>query len=82
MSPGPNRPTAFSSALRSSGNTKTKIVTLDLAEPVALDMVKGGNVAALVADKAYDIGSAARAAAGCRSARQSDAFLHRRSPSR
>ena len=32
------------SALRSSGNTKTKIVTLDLAEPVALDMVKDGNV--------------------------------------
>ena len=27
------------------GNTKTKIVTLDLSEPVALDMVKGGNVA-------------------------------------
>ena len=43
-------------ALRSSGNTKTKIVTLDLAEPVALDMVKGGNVTALVADKAYELG--------------------------
>ena len=40
------------------GNTKTKIVTLDLAEPVALDMVKGGNVAALVADKAYELGRA------------------------
>jgi len=46
------------SALRSSGNTKTKIVTLDLAEPVALDMVKGGNVRALVADKAYELGRA------------------------
>lgn len=46
------------SALRSSGNTKTKIVTLDLAEPVALDMVKGRNVTALVADKAYELGRA------------------------
>ncbi len=46
------------SALRSSGNTKTKIVTLDLAEPVALDMVKDGNVSALVADKAYELGRA------------------------
>ncbi|MBZ5763023.1 substrate-binding domain-containing protein [Rhizobium sp. VS19-DR104.2] len=43
-------------ALRSAGNTKTKIVTLDLSEPVALDMVKGGNVVALVADKAYELG--------------------------
>ena len=33
-------------ALRAAGNTHTKIVTLDLSEPVALDMVKGGNVAA------------------------------------
>ena len=46
------------SALRASGNTKTRIVTLDLAEPVALDMVKGGNVQALVADKAYELGRA------------------------
>lgn len=46
------------SALRSSGNTKTRIVTLDLAEPVALDMVKDGNVRALVADKAYELGRA------------------------
>ena len=45
-------------ALRAGGNTKTKIVTLDLAEPVALDMVKGGNVAAFVADKAYELGRA------------------------
>lgn len=54
------------SALRSSGNTRTKIVTLDLAEPVALDMVKGGNVTALVADKAYELGRA-MAAAGLKS---------------
>ncbi len=54
------------SALRSSGNAKTKVVTLDLAEPVALDMVKGGNVTALVADKAYELGRA-MAAAGLKS---------------
>jgi ribose transport system substrate-binding protein len=54
------------SALRSAGNTTTKIVTLDLAEPVALDMVKGGNVSALVADKAYELGRA-MAAAGMKS---------------
>lgn len=53
-------------ALRGAGNTKTKIVTLDLAEPVALDMVKGGNVTALVADKAYELGRA-MAAAGMKS---------------
>ena len=45
-------------ALRAAGNSKTKVVTLDLAEPVALDMVKGGNVTALVADKAYELGRA------------------------
>jgi ribose transport system substrate-binding protein len=51
-------------ALRAAGNKKTKIVTLDLSEPVALDMVKGGNVAAIVADKAYDLGRAMADAAG------------------
>lgn len=50
------------SALRAAGNTRTKIVTLDLSEPVALDMVKGGNVTALVADKAYELGRAMAAA--------------------
>jgi len=51
-------------ALRNAGNKKTKIVTLDLSEPLALDMIKGGNVAAIVADEAYQIGvTAARAAA-------------------
>jgi ribose transport system substrate-binding protein len=43
-------------ALRSQGNTATKIVTLDLSEPIALDMVRGGNVVAIVADKAYELG--------------------------
>lgn len=52
------------SVLRQQGNDKTKIVTLDLSEPAALDMVQDGNVAAIVADEAYTIGvTAARAAA-------------------
>lgn len=51
-------------ALRNAGNKHTSIVTLDLSEPLALDMVRGGNVAAIVADEAYAIGTtAARAAA-------------------
>lgn len=45
-------------ALRGAGNTTTKIVTLDLSEPIALDMVKGGNVAGIVADEAYELGRA------------------------
>ena len=43
-------------ALRNAGNTHTKVVTFDLSEPLALDMVKGGNVAAIVVDQAYQIG--------------------------
>lgn len=51
-------------ALRNNGNTTTKVITLDLSEPLALDMVKDGNVAAIVADEAYMIGQTlARAAA-------------------
>lgn len=52
-------------ALRANDNETTKIVTLDLSEPVALDMVKGGNVVAIVADEAYELGRA-MAAAGAR----------------
>ncbi len=52
-------------ALRANGNTSTMIVTLDLSEPIALDMVKGGNVAAIVADEAYELGRA-MATAGAR----------------
>jgi ribose transport system substrate-binding protein len=64
------------SALRSAGNTHTKIVTLDLNEPAALDMVKGGNIAALVADEAYNIGvTAARAAAGSLLGAEAKPFL-------
>jgi ribose transport system substrate-binding protein len=50
--------------LRSAGNTKTKIVTLDLSEPVALDLARGGNVTAIVADKAFELGRAMAVAAG------------------
>lgn len=50
-------------ALRNAGNTHTKIVTLDLSEPLALDMVKGGNVVAISADEAYSIGTTAANAA-------------------
>ncbi|WP_040676607.1 substrate-binding domain-containing protein [Nitratireductor pacificus] len=52
-------------ALRANGNKTTKVVTLDLSEPVALDMVRGGNVTALVADEAYELGRA-MAATGAR----------------
>jgi ribose transport system substrate-binding protein len=51
-------------ALRTAGNKHTKIVTLDLSEPIALDMVKGGNVVAIVADQAYELGRAMATAAG------------------
>lgn len=50
-------------ALRANGNDSTKIVTLDLSEPIALDMVRGGNVVAIVADEAYELGRAMAAAA-------------------
>lgn len=49
--------------LRSFGNTTTKLVTLDLSEPMALDMVKGGNTVAIVADEAYELGRTAATAA-------------------
>lgn len=45
-------------ALRANGNTKTKLVTLDLDEPLALDMAKGGQTVALIVDLPYDLGRA------------------------
>jgi ribose transport system substrate-binding protein len=45
-------------ALRAVGNRKTKLVTLDLDEPLALDMARRGQTFALVADRAYDVGRA------------------------
>ena len=50
-------------ALRTAGNTRTKLVTLDLSEPIALDMVSGGNVVGIVADRAYELGRAMAVAA-------------------
>jgi ribose transport system substrate-binding protein len=45
-------------ALRTNGNRKTKLVTLDLDEPLALDMARGGQTSALIVDRAYDLGRA------------------------
>jgi ribose transport system substrate-binding protein len=51
-------------ALRANGATKTRLVTLDLNEPLALDMARGGQTFALIVDRAYDLGRAmARSAA-------------------
>ncbi len=49
--------------LRQLGREDVKIVSIDLNEPAALDMAKGGHVAALIADEAYSIGVAAAKAA-------------------
>lgn len=43
-------------ALRSAGNTHTKLVTLDIDDPVVVDLAQGGNTVAIVADQAYDLG--------------------------
>jgi ribose transport system substrate-binding protein len=52
------------SALRAAGRDDVKVVTLDLSETLALDMVQDGNVVAMVADEAYELGHAmARVAA-------------------
>jgi ribose transport system substrate-binding protein len=45
-------------ALRAGSNTRTKIISLDLDEPLALDMARGGQTFALIADRAYDLGRA------------------------
>lgn len=51
-------------AVRAAGNTKMMLVTLDLDEPLALDMARGGQTFALIVDRAYDLGRAmARSAA-------------------
>ncbi len=62
--------------LRQLGREDVKIVSIDLNEPAALDMAKGGSVAALVADDAYAIGvTAARAAAASLLDRKVDPIL-------
>jgi ribose transport system substrate-binding protein len=64
------------SALRNNGNTKAKLVSLDLDEPLAVDMARGGNTAALVADKAYELGQAmAKSAAYGLLGKEAPAFL-------
>ncbi len=45
-------------ALRANGNTTTRIVSLDLDEPLALDMAKRGQTLALIADRAHELGRA------------------------
>ncbi|WP_119698654.1 substrate-binding domain-containing protein [Microbacterium halotolerans] len=51
------------SALKNAGNSTTKIVTVDLDDTIAADMAADGNVAAIVADEAYDYGRAMATAA-------------------
>ena len=64
------------SVLRQQGNTDTRVITIDLNEPVALDMLNGGNTAGIIADEAYSIGVyAARAAAASLLDRSVEPFL-------
>jgi ribose transport system substrate-binding protein len=64
------------SSLRNNSNTTTKLVSLDLDEPLALDMARGGNVFAIVADKAYELGQAmAKSAAYGILGKQAPAFI-------
>jgi ribose transport system substrate-binding protein len=49
---------AVLAALRANGDHKTRIVSLDLDEPLALDMANDGNTFALIADRAYELGEA------------------------
>jgi ribose transport system substrate-binding protein len=64
------------SVLRQQGNVHTRVVTIDLNEPAALDMLNGGNIAGIVADETYSIGVyAARAAAAGLLGRDVDPFL-------
>jgi ribose transport system substrate-binding protein len=51
-------------ALRATGNRTTKLVTLDLDDTVLVSMAQGDQVAAIVADYAYDLGIALAKEAG------------------
>lgn len=44
------------SALRNNGNTTTKVATMDLQEPLTLDMARGGQTAAIAVEGLYDDG--------------------------
>jgi ribose transport system substrate-binding protein len=50
---------AVLAALRNAGNTHTKLVTMDLSEPLSLDMVTNGQVVGLSIDQAYSYGAIA-----------------------
>ena len=43
-------------ALRTVGNTHTKVVTLDIDDPIMIDMATGGSTVAVVADQAWNLG--------------------------
>jgi ribose transport system substrate-binding protein len=43
-------------AMRTINDTHTKLVTLDIDDPVMVDMASGGNTVAVVADEAWDLG--------------------------
>jgi ribose transport system substrate-binding protein len=45
-------------AMRANGNTTTRIVSLDLDEPLGLDMANRGQTFALIADRAHELGRA------------------------
>jgi ribose transport system substrate-binding protein len=63
-------------ALRANGNPTTKIVSLDLDEPLALDMAKRGQTFALIADRAHELGRAmAKSAAYGLLGRQAPPFV-------
>jgi ribose transport system substrate-binding protein len=65
------------SALRSAGNSHTKIVTLDLNEPAALDMVKGGSRRGAGCGRGlcHRRDAAARSAAGAMIGKEAAPFL-------
>jgi ribose transport system substrate-binding protein len=52
------------SALRNNGNTTAKVATMDLQEPLALDMARGGQTAAIAVEGLYDDGVALARATG------------------
>jgi ribose transport system substrate-binding protein len=63
-------------ALKAAGNHKTRLVAVGFDDPLALSIAQGGNVAAMVLDNAYAIGTAmAKAAAYSLLGRPTAAFL-------
>jgi ribose transport system substrate-binding protein len=52
------------SALRNNGNTTAKVATMDLQEPLTLDMARGGQTAAIAVEGLYDDGVALARATG------------------